>query len=171
MCCLVIHRFHLRFPKIPSRRSANVCQSVPLIHAELSHTNLHIYSVIILNIDATLAKSFADHVLMCFLTSFDFGYKPSPSFRKVTHELFIPQMFLGIRTPRPFSRSNTDKYPYFPTRPLIDTRFIEDNWRRVILTRSLVNKYRLTDLYGFECKTSGTSCPSGLPNCAVGFWR
>ena len=171
VCSLIIHSFDLGFSKIPPRRSTNICQPVPFIHAKLSNTDFDIQPIIILYVDTTFTQTFLLHVLMGILATLDLCYKSSPSFGKITHEFFIPQMLLGIGTSRSFSSSYTDEHPNFSTRPLVNTRFFEDDRGGVVLSRPLVNKYRLTDLNRFEGKTCSTCCAAGLPYRAVGFWR
>lgn len=162
---------HLRTDQVAPGVGADIGQPAPFIHSKLPHANLDVQTVVIVLIHVALGQMVPDHLQVDILAALDFGNQSSSRLgeraQRISEEVLPPLMALAVGSRRALAGSHTDEDANFPPGPLVDRRLIQNLRRRIVRTRSLVDKDMLSDLDGFERKSGGRGCPTSLPDRAI----
>lgn len=165
-------RLYLFVSKIHAGIGADLGKAIPLVHAKLAHAHVDIESIIILWVDLSLSQVIF-HRLVNLFAVFDLADQSPPRLGEISnatrHESFPPKMRLLIRSLGSLSSANTDKYAHFAAWPLVAYSFIEHHGRRVVLSNTLVQENRLTDLDRLEGKCRGACRTASLPDGSIWF--
>jgi hypothetical protein len=92
----------LRSGEVSSGVGADICQSVPLVHAEFSNAHLDVETAVDVLTDVPLSKNVSQHLLVNILATLDLRDKSSPRLGKCTQrvakEILPPFMLSVIRS-------------------------------------------------------------------------
>jgi hypothetical protein len=70
--CFQVQALDFALTQVPPCSGADVCKTIPFIHAEFSDSNFNIETVVVLYVDSALAETFSNHILMSSLAALDF---------------------------------------------------------------------------------------------------
>ena len=148
------HLLHLWSGQIATGVGADVCQTVPFVHAKLSHTDLDVQTVVVVFADVSLRQVVAQHVVVNTFASFDFGDQTSSRFSKDTQciakEVLPPLVLPVVGSRGPLACSHADEDTDFSSGPFVHGGFFQYLRRGVVGARSLIDEKALSDLDGFE---------------------
>lgn len=129
---------------------------MPLVHAELAHSNFNVESTVDVLVDITFCKSVPQHLLVNILATFDLANESSSCLGEctqcVTKEILPPFMLSVVGSRRPSSGANTNEDSNFSARPFVDDRFLKNLWCWVVGAGTFIDKVVLTDSDWLECK-------------------
>jgi len=167
------HLLHLWSGQVATGVGADVGQTVPFVHAKLSHADLDVQAVVVVFADVALGQVLAQHVVVNTFASFDLSDQTSSGFGKdtqcVAKEVLPPFVLPVVGAGGPLACSHADEDTDFPSGPFVHGGFFQHLRRRVVRAGSLIDEKALSDLDGFKSETGGRGSPTGLPNGAVKF--
>lgn len=157
--------------QIFSRIGRHGRQMLPLVHCEFSQTNGDVQPAVVLNRDSTFGQLGLEHLLVCILTTFNFGNESTSCLGKRSHttsnKVFPPFVLLSVGTLGSFSGANADEDAHFSAWPFVYRRLFQQLWRGIVFPSALVDEDRLADLNWLEGKPNGGGCTAGLPDFAI----
>ena len=142
-----------------------------LVHAKIPNSYLNVESAVVLERYSPFLQ-IVGHLLMNLLTSFNLGYQSPSSLCEVTHsasqEGFVPFALPIISPARPFTCANAHEYANIPSRPFVNSSFVEDLRRWIVFPSAFVNKdITAVYLYRFKGKPRRARCSAGLPDGTI----
>jgi hypothetical protein len=126
------HLLHLGLGQIAPCVGADIRQAIPLVHAELAHSNLDVETVVVVQGDIAPGEIVLQHVLVNVFTALDLRDEASSCLgecaQRIAEEILPPLVRAVVGTRRPTASPNTNKHANFSTGPLINNGFIKNLW-------------------------------------------
>lgn len=71
------HLLHVRSREVATSVRADVCETVPLVHAEFAHSNLDVQPVIVVLAHVALGEMLTEHVMVNILAALNLRNQPA----------------------------------------------------------------------------------------------